>query len=159
MAQNKPLNLTDYEKEVEAGLSDKVATSSGADLGKFTAAAERTIREGKDERVNLRISASDLSALREKADEMGMPYQTLLASVVHRYLRGSLVDRQVINEVKDGPRKVIFTQEEFVAFMRDIPHVAKVVIPRARPEKKQPKKQVTAHRGHRITVRSKRAHD
>lgn len=44
----------------------------------------------KDERVNVRISSRDLDALRKRALSEGMPYQTLIASVLHRYVEGRL---------------------------------------------------------------------
>ena len=44
----------------------------------------------KNQRMNLRISKKDLDALKVKALEEGMPYQTLAASVLHKYLSGRL---------------------------------------------------------------------
>jgi len=44
----------------------------------------------KNQRMNLRISKKDLDALKIKAMEEGMPYQTLAASVLHKYLSGRL---------------------------------------------------------------------
>jgi predicted DNA binding CopG/RHH family protein len=39
----------------------------------------------KDRRVNIRISSKALEALQNRAIEEGIPYQTLLASILHRY--------------------------------------------------------------------------
>jgi predicted DNA binding CopG/RHH family protein len=50
--------------------------------------ARNTLR--KDSRVNIRISSRDLEALQAKAVEDGLPYQTLMASVLHRYVTGRL---------------------------------------------------------------------
>jgi len=47
----------------------------------------------KNQRMNLRISKKDLDALKIKAMEEGMPYQTLAASVLHKYLTGNLESR------------------------------------------------------------------
>ncbi len=47
----------------------------------------------KNQRMNLRISKKDLDALKIKAMEEGMPYQTLAASVLHKYLTGRLESR------------------------------------------------------------------
>ena len=44
----------------------------------------------KDQRVNLRISSRDLDALRKRALSEGIPYQTLIASVLHRFVEGRL---------------------------------------------------------------------
>ena len=47
----------------------------------------------KDKRVNIRISNKDLEALQKRALEEGLPYQTLIASVLHKYVNGRLKDR------------------------------------------------------------------
>ena len=46
----------------------------------------------KNRRVNIRISAMDLEGLQAKAAAEGLPYQTLMASVLHKYVSGRLVD-------------------------------------------------------------------
>ena len=47
----------------------------------------------KDMRVNIRMSQKDLDALKTRALEEGIPYQTLMASVLHKYVGGRLVER------------------------------------------------------------------
>lgn len=47
----------------------------------------------KDRRVNIRISSKDLAAIQKRALEEGLPYQTLIASVLHKYISGRLVER------------------------------------------------------------------
>ena len=46
----------------------------------------------KDRRVNIRISTKDLEGIQKRALEEGVPYQTLIASVLHRYVSGRLVE-------------------------------------------------------------------
>lgn len=46
----------------------------------------------KDKRINIRISNRDLVAIQRRALEEGMPYQTLVASILHKYVSGSLYD-------------------------------------------------------------------
>jgi predicted DNA binding CopG/RHH family protein len=48
--------------------------------------AEATIR--KDKRMNIRISERDLKNLKKKAMEEGMPYQTMVSMILHKYLTG-----------------------------------------------------------------------
>jgi predicted DNA binding CopG/RHH family protein len=48
----------------------------------------------KDRRVNIRISSRDLEAIQKRALEEGLPYQTLIASVLHKYISGRLVERR-----------------------------------------------------------------
>jgi predicted DNA binding CopG/RHH family protein len=44
----------------------------------------------RDKRVNIRISSRDLEAIQTRAVEDGIPYQTLMASVLHRFVAGRL---------------------------------------------------------------------
>ena len=44
----------------------------------------------KDQRINIRLSSVDLQALRTRALQEGMPYQTRISSVLHKYLSGAL---------------------------------------------------------------------
>ena len=52
-------------------------------------AARRYMR--KDARINIRLSAADLEMLKRRAAEEGLPYQSLIASVLHKYVSGSAV--------------------------------------------------------------------
>ena len=81
-----------YEHEVltalEKGQLKSVATK--AELAKFKAAARATAI--KDRRVNIHLSSGDLSDIQVKALEEGVPYQTLIASVLHKYVTGRLTE-------------------------------------------------------------------
>lgn len=44
----------------------------------------------KEARINIRLSGPDLKLLKRKAAEEGMPYQTLIASVLHKFVSGRL---------------------------------------------------------------------
>ena len=46
----------------------------------------------KDKRVNIRISSRDLEDIQAKAAEEGLPYQTLMASVLHKFVTGRLTE-------------------------------------------------------------------
>jgi predicted DNA binding CopG/RHH family protein len=49
----------------------------------------------KDRRINIRISSKDLDALQKRALQEGIPYQTLVASILHKYVSGRLTERGV----------------------------------------------------------------
>lgn len=66
------------------------STASKAELQKMRAAARATAV--KDRRVNIRLSTVDLLGIQARALEEGMPYQTLIASVLHKYVAGRLAD-------------------------------------------------------------------
>jgi predicted DNA binding CopG/RHH family protein len=91
----KTMPKTDpYESELLAAY-DKGALKSVATKGellKFKAAARATAI--KDRRVNIRLSSSDLQDIQVKALEEGLPYQTLIASVLHKYVTGRLEERE-----------------------------------------------------------------
>ena len=72
------------------GRLEKVALSA-EEIESYRAAARAVSR--KEKRVNIRISARDLEDLQIKAIEEGLPYQTLMASVLHKYTTGQLVLR------------------------------------------------------------------
>ena len=46
----------------------------------------------KDKRLNIRISERDLTELQRKAIKEGLPYQTYVASIIHKFINGTLVD-------------------------------------------------------------------
>ncbi len=50
--------------------------------------AQATLK--KDKRLNIRISSRDLNLLQRRALSEGIPYQTLIASVLHKYVDGQL---------------------------------------------------------------------
>ena len=82
-----------YEREIlaafDSGKLKSVATR--AELDGFREAARATAV--KDRRVNIRLSSIDLSDIQVKALEEGMPYQTLIASVLHKFVSGCLVEK------------------------------------------------------------------
>lgn len=88
MPKNDP-----YEAELLAafdkGALKSVATKS--ELAKFKAAARATALI--DKRVNIRQSSGALQDIQVMALEQGMPYQTLIASVLHKYVTERLAER------------------------------------------------------------------
>jgi predicted DNA binding CopG/RHH family protein len=86
------MKLDAYESEIlrafESGKMRSVATKT--ELAKYRQAARATAL--KDRRVNIRLSSGDLADIQVRALEEGMPYQTLIASVLHKYVTGRLVD-------------------------------------------------------------------
>ncbi len=85
--------LDTYEAEMlnayEKGEMKSIINSK-ADLEKYRAAARETFI--KDRRVNIRLSTPDLMDIQERAAEEGIPCQTIIASVLHKYVSGRLVE-------------------------------------------------------------------
>ena len=84
--------LSKEEKEIldafEAGEFKSVLTPKRKK--RLQAVAEETFK--KDKRINIRISSRDLESLQRRALEEGIPYQTLVSSVLHKYVSGGLHD-------------------------------------------------------------------
>ena len=85
--------LDKEEKEIlESYENDEwVSVSNKGDISKYKAAAKNTFK--KDKRVNIRISKMDLELIQEKALIEGLPYQTLMSSVLHKYVTGRFKDK------------------------------------------------------------------
>lgn len=84
--------LSEEEKDlldsVEAGQYESVLTASRRE--ELVAIADNTFK--KDKRINIRISNRDLTAIQSRATEEGIPYQTFVSSIIHKYISGSLQD-------------------------------------------------------------------
>jgi predicted DNA binding CopG/RHH family protein len=61
------------------------------EIKKHKEIAKNTLK--KDKRINIRLSSNDLQMLKTTAAELGMPYQTLVSSVLHQYVTGRLVQK------------------------------------------------------------------
>ncbi len=70
----------------------KPVRNQKGEIARLRAAAEVTLLKNK--RVNIRISSRDLEGLQARAAEEGVPYQTLMASVLHKFVSGRLVEAQ-----------------------------------------------------------------
>ena len=83
----------------ERGELASVATKE--ELARIREAARAT--GVKDRRINIRLSSGDLHDLEARALQEGMPYQTLIASVLHKYVSGLLVEAD--DDRTRGPRR------------------------------------------------------
>lgn len=59
------------------------------EMTRYQKIARATLR--KDKRINIRVPAKDLEEIQKIALEEGIPYQTLISSILHRYASGRLV--------------------------------------------------------------------
>ena len=77
-------------RSVERGEWRSVANLA-AEKRRARHAAQATF--AKDRRLNIRISSRDLDALKVRAIQDGIPYQTLTASIIHKYVTGRLIEK------------------------------------------------------------------
>ena len=87
MAEQKKNILDEFEKEIlEAYENGKLKPlKSKVD---YQSIARETMQ--KNRKINIRISENDFSALQRRAAREGIPYQTLIGSVLHKYASGFL---------------------------------------------------------------------
>ena len=96
------------EREILASFEQgewKPVRNQKREIVRFRKAAEATLL--KKRRVNIRISARDLEGLQARAAEEGVPYQTLMSSVLHKFVSGRLVEpqRRITSRSKRTSRK------------------------------------------------------
>ena len=84
--------LDPFEKEIESHI-DELVPITGEKRRSIEAILERS---RKTKNINIRISEPDLTRLKKKAEEEGMPYQTLISSVLHKYITERLVDEKEV---------------------------------------------------------------
>jgi len=69
----------------------KLSTPSKKEIESIKAIAKNTFK--KDKRITIRLYDHDYKGIQKKAMEMGIPYQTLISGIVHRYIEGDLVSK------------------------------------------------------------------
>jgi predicted DNA binding CopG/RHH family protein len=85
------VKLDQEETEIlEAFEAGELRRSADADelLKRHQEYAAATLR--RDARVNVRLTSRDLSRLKKRALEQGIPYQALASSILHLYVEGAL---------------------------------------------------------------------
>jgi predicted DNA binding CopG/RHH family protein len=88
------MKLDQEEKEIlEAYESGKLKFSkpSKKEIAAIKAAALSTFK--KDKRITIRLYDHDFKGIQKKALQMGIPYQTLISGVIHRYVEGDLISK------------------------------------------------------------------
>ena len=88
------MKLTKEEKDILASVEEgewKQIPKFKREATRFQEAAQATLR--KDKRVNIRMTERDLVHFQKKAIEEGLPYQTLISSILHKYINGRLVEK------------------------------------------------------------------
>ncbi len=85
------MKYDDEEKGILDALKDdriELADPSEAEINAVKTAAKRTFK--KNRRVTIRLYDHDFAGIQKKALEMGIPYQTLISGIIHRYVEGDI---------------------------------------------------------------------
>ena len=69
----------------------KLSTPSKKEIESIKAIAKNTFK--KDKRITIRLYEHDYKGIQKKAMKMGIPYQTLISGIIHRYIEGELVSK------------------------------------------------------------------
>ena len=86
-----------YDKEeksiLDAYKKGKMTLSSPSkkEINAIKATARNTLV--KDKRITIRLYGHDYKGIHKKAIEMGIPYQTLISGIIHRYIEGELISK------------------------------------------------------------------
>lgn len=91
----KQPTLESAEKEIIASYGRgewRPAKAGKSEIAKLQQYARNTLRKNK--RINIRLAERDMAGIQARAVEEGMPYQTLISSILHKYLSGRLVERK-----------------------------------------------------------------
>ena len=83
--KQKKIILDDYENEILEAYESGMLIPSHSKTD-FQTIAKKTMK--KNRKINIRISENDLSALQRRAAREGIPYQTLIGSILHKYASG-----------------------------------------------------------------------
>ncbi len=67
----------------------KLSVPSKKEIESIKAAADNTFK--KDKRITIRLYDHDYKGIQKKAMEMGLPYQTLISGIIHRYIEGEMI--------------------------------------------------------------------
>ena len=87
--------LSRQEREIAESVERgewKTVANLEAERKRYQRYAAATLK--KNRRINIRISENDLEAIRKRAIEEGIPYQTLISSLLHKYVAGRLVEKR-----------------------------------------------------------------
>jgi predicted DNA binding CopG/RHH family protein len=88
------MKLSKEEKEILSAYEKgdfKSIPNVKKEIEKYRRYAKYTLQKNK--RMNIRISERDLIHIQRKAVEEGLPYQTFISSILHKYITGHLVER------------------------------------------------------------------
>jgi predicted DNA binding CopG/RHH family protein len=93
MSRKLKTEVKKYEDDMLASFENEEwqpVANLDEEIARYAASAAATLT--KDKRINIRLSSRDLEDIQMRAAEEGMPYQTLIASIVHKYASGRLVE-------------------------------------------------------------------
>lgn len=92
----KKTKLDKYEKEIIDAYEKeefKSIPNAKKEMLKYREYAKHTLQKNK--RINIRISEKDLLLIQREAVAEGLPYQTLISSILHKFINGTLINKSI----------------------------------------------------------------
>ena len=92
----KKMKLTKEEKLIlDSFENDEWVSvpSVNEEIKKLQQAASNTLK--KDKRINIRMTSKDLNDIKVKAIEEGLPYQSFITSILHKYISGKIIEKRI----------------------------------------------------------------
>jgi len=86
------VTLDKFEQSIEDN-ADKFVPVSHGEMNEIESIINSA---NKTKNINIRISAHDIEKVKQRSAEEGIPYQTLISSIIHKYITGKLVDERAI---------------------------------------------------------------
>ena len=95
----KKLKLDRYEQEIIDAYEKedfKSIPNVKTEMAKYREYAKSSLQKNK--RINIRISERDLLLLQKEAVTEGLPYQTLISSILHKFVNGTLIYKSITKQ-------------------------------------------------------------
>ena len=86
------ITLDNFEQSIEDS-AEKFIPLSGDEMTEVESIINAA---NKTKNINIRISTYDIEKVKQRAEEEGIPYQTLISSIIHKYITGKLVDERAV---------------------------------------------------------------
>ena len=90
------MKLNDEEKQIIEEYKQgnlKIRKPTQDEINQIKSVAANTLT--KDRRISIRLYDHDYKGIQKKAMEMGIPYQTLISGMIHRYIEGDLIEKSI----------------------------------------------------------------
>ena len=88
------IKISNEEKEILKSFEDeewKSVKNLDTQIKKYSGYARNTLK--KDKRINIRLNEKDLEIIQNIAVDEGIPYQTLISSLIHKFVTGKLTEK------------------------------------------------------------------
>lgn len=86
--------LDNYEQQIEDD-AERFVQADGEERSKI----EQILANSRKTRnINIRISEYDLEQVKRRAEREGLPYQTLISSILHKYVSDQLIDERSVSK-------------------------------------------------------------